>query len=1305
MTMQHEQTTTSAHSDTHEQTTPTAKKSKWRWLWRAIIGLILLLVLPLLFLTTATGQRTLLHWADKWVDGLTIGTVEGSLQEGLLLSDTQFQTDGVKVNVGQAELHIGFQCLWERRACIENMSLRDTAIDIDTAKLPPAAPKEEKPLGEIELPLGVALKQIALNNVSVKVDDMVIHLQHFQSGITGQGKQLNLEPTQLAGLTLSLPQAVENPQKSAKSTVSATQPIDWNALKAQFAEPLLTKLDPIKLPLNVNIADFSARDIRLERQTAESHESLLNVAELQLKAHSDEKSVALEHLLFKSDKGDLNGQGLLTLAKNYPLGWKLNANMPALPDFQLPASEAEMTLSGELFDATHLKLTTSGAINADLQGSVQLAEPKTPFNLALKSAAIRYPFISEKGQDPLQLKQVDLAIQGDLLDYRLDTQLEAAGMGVPKSALQLKGQGGLTHFNVADLTLNTLQGKAQLAGNIDWQTGVEWQSALQLNDIHTKSLIPEWAAVLSGALKSRGYVARGEKGEQWAVELSDVDLHGNLFQKRLQLTGALKADAQTLLNVPAANLIYGENRIELKGVIGDKSDFSADINAPNLKGLVPNFNAAVQGKVKMLGKLSEPTLDLDVSANNVSYEQFKFQHLTAKGNISSANEIKGDLTVGLRQFAYDDVKISNANLTASGSEANHQVKLIAQGEPVGANLQISGKFDRLQQRWQGKLQNVAIQSPAGEWKNEQAVAVAYHHSQLKADIGAHCWRNPNLQLCFPQAFSAGKEGKVPFELKRFDLAMVQPFLAKETQVAGIINANGTASWFADKAPQVNVELGSNSIKVVQQIDHRRFPIHLTPVKLRAKLADNQLNLQTDIQLEKNGRISSDLVMKDLANKRALSGKLNLEQLNLSVISPLLSAGEKVGGEINARLTLGGTALSPLLYGNLNLSALTARSNIMPFEVTGGGLSLNFNGATSTLNGNVQTKESNLVLEGDANWQKLEAWHTRIKARAERFRVDMPNMAKVDVSPNIEVKATPKALILSGKVDIPWARIAVEALPESAVAVSQDEVIMDGRGKARQKAAAILSQPPAQTHSGMAIQANIDINVGNDVKIDAYGLKSDLNGKVKVRQGDKGLGLYGQVNLQNGTFASFGQDLVIRKGLISFTGSPTQPTLDIEAIRNPEAIEDSKVTAGVKVTGIADAPEVKLFSTPSMPQDQILSYILTGRGLEGSGDAGSSNSIAAALIGMSLSKSSKMVGGVGSAFGINDLNVSTAGIGDNTKVVVSGSLTPKFRVKYGVGIFAPLTELTLRYRLAPNLYLQWVSSINQAVDLMYRFEFD
>ena len=57
---------------------------------------------------------------------------------------------------------------------------------------------------------------------------------------------------------------------------------------------------------------------------------------------------------------------------------------------------------------------------------------------------------------------------------------------------------------------------------------------------------------------------------------------------------------------------------------------------------------------------------------------------------------------------------------------------------------------------------------------------------------------------------------------------------------------------------------------------------------------------------------------------------------------------------------------------------------------------------------------------------------------------------------------------------------------------------------------------------------------------------------------------------------------------------------------------AKFTAGVRVIGTADRPDVTIFSEPSKPQDQALSYLLTGRSLENSGEAGSSGSVGAAL---------------------------------------------------------------------------------------------
>ena len=66
--------------------------------------------------------------------------------------------------------------------------------------------------------------------------------------------------------------------------------------------------------------------------------------------------------------------------------------------------------------------------------------------------------------------------------------------------------------------------------------------------------------------------------------------------------------------------------------------------------------------------------------------------------------------------------------------------------------------------------------------------------------------------------------------------------------------------------------------------------------------------------------------------------------------------------------------------------------------------------------------------------------------------------------------------------------------------------------------------------------------------------------------------------------------------------------------------------------------------------------------------------------------------------------NTEGVGDSSQVVVSGYVLPGLQVKYGVGIFDSIATLTLRYRLMPKLYLEAVSGVDQALDLLYQFEF-
>ena len=51
------------------------------------------------------------------------------------------------------------------------------------------------------------------------------------------------------------------------------------------------------------------------------------------------------------------------------------------------------------------------------------------------------------------------------------------------------------------------------------------------------------------------------------------------------------------------------------------------------------------------------------------------------------------------------------------------------------------------------------------------------------------------------------------------------------------------------------------------------------------------------------------------------------------------------------------------------------------------------------------------------------------------------------------------------------------------------------------------------------------------------------------------------------------------------------------------------------------------------------------------------------------------------------------------------MLPGLKVKYGVGIVDSLATLTLRYRVIPKLYVEAATGVDQALDMLYSFEFD
>jgi translocation and assembly module TamB len=147
-----------------------------------------------------------------------------------------------------------------------------------------------------------------------------------------------------------------------------------------------------------------------------------------------------------------------------------------------------------------------------------------------------------------------------------------------------------------------------------------------------------------------------------------------------------------------------------------------------------------------------------------------------------------------------------------------------------------------------------------------------------------------------------------------------------------------------------------------------------------------------------------------------------------------------------------------------------------------------------------------------------------------------------------------------------------------------------------------------------------------------------------------------------------------------------------------------VIAGVRLRGELKRPQVTIYSEPSMPQQEALSYLLRGRSLATSSDTSQDTMVAAALLGAGIGRSEGFIGELGQSLGVKELAVATRGEGSDTKVAVSGYLLPGVQVSYGVGVFSPATEVTLRYEILPKLMLEAINGLSSAVDLLYEFEF-
>ncbi|MCQ7058728.1 autotransporter assembly complex protein TamB [Escherichia coli] len=1257
--------------------------SLWKKISLGVLIFILLLLGTVAFLVgTTSGLHLLFKAANRWVPGLEIGQVTGGWRD-LSLKNIRYDQPGVAVNAGEVHLAIGLNCLWNSSLCVNDLSLKDINVAINSKKMPPSAPVEEEDSGPLNLstPYPITLSRVALNNINIKIDDTTVSVLDFTSGLNWQEKTLTLKPTSLQGLLIALPKVAEVAQEEVvEPKIQNPQPDEkplGETLKDLFSKPVLPEMTDVHLPLNLNIEEFRGEQLRVTGDTD------LTVHNMLLKVSSIDGNMKLDALDIDSSQGTVNASGTAQLTDAWPVDITLNSTLNIDP---LKGEKVKLKVGGALREQLEVGVNLSGPVDMDLRAQTRLAEAGLPLNLDVVSKQVYWPFTGDK---QFQADDIKLKLTGKMTDYTLSMRTAVKGQDIPPATITLDAKGNEQQINLDKLTVAALEGKTELKALLDWQQAISWRGELTLDGINTAKELPDWPSKLNGLVKTRGSLYGGT----WQMEVPELKLTGNVKQNKVNVNGSLKGNSYLQWTIPGLHLELGRNSAEVKGELGVKDlNLDAMIDAPGLDNALPGLGGTAKGLVKIRGTVEAPQLLADITARGLRWQELSVAQVRVEGDVKSAEQIAGSLNVRVERIVQPDVNINLVTLNAKGSEKQHELQLRIQGEPVSGQLDLAGSFDRKEQRWKGALSNTRFQTPVGPWSLNRAIALDYRNQEQKISIGPHCWNNPNAELCVPQTIDAGAEGRAVVNLNRFDLAMLKPFMPDTTQASGVFSGKADVSWDTTKEglPQGKVTLSGRNVKVTQSVNDAPLPVAFETLNMTADLHNNRAELGWLIRLTNNGQFYGQVQVTDPQGRRNLGGNVNIRNFNLAMVNPIFSRGEKAAGMLNANLRLGGDVQSPQLLGQLQLSGLDIDGNFMPFDMQPSQLAINFTGSRSTIAGVVRTQQGQINLSGDADWTQIDNWRARIAAKGSRVRITVPPMVRLDVSPDVVFEATPSLFTLDGSVDVPWARIVVHDLPESAVGVSSDMVMLNND-----------LQPEKPQSAGIPINSNLIVHVGNNVRIDAFGLKARLTGDLKVAQDKQGLGLNGQINIPSGRFHAYGQDLIVRKGELLFSGPPDQPLLNIEAIRNPDATEDD-VIAGVRVTGTADEPKAEIFSDPAMSQQMALSYLLRGQGLDS--EQSDSAAMTSMLIGLGVAQSGQVVGKIGETFGVSNLALDTQGVGDSSQVVVSGYVLPGLQVKYGVGIFDSLATLTLRYRLMPKLYLEAVSGVDQALDLLYQFEF-
>jgi len=630
-------------------------------------------------------------------------------------------------------------------------------------------------------------------------------------------------------------------------------------------------------------------------------------------------------------------------------------------------------------------------------------------------------------------------------------------------------------------------------------------------------------------------------------------------------------------------------------------------------------------------------------------------------------------------------------------------------------MELSGEL-ALQGRLQGNPEQLDLTVEAfklaeekfGTWSLEAPTRVRLPPQRIYAlSFDDWCLKSDVSQICTQQSFVAltgdsEVEGDAP-AANQFIVTVEDFPLSTVTD----ITPENPAQLFGALNLTTQIEIATANGRLLGasgnlESDNARVVFPEQQQRLRFKETSLNWNLdQTDITAQlhliprgADGGLMGDIRISDWQQAGSINGQLNADFSDLTLIQSLVPQMTHESGAINADVKLSGTLEAPNYQGKIEISGqqlgfanvgllintfdLTVASDAEQTDVLDIAGMATANGGEISLSGVLDPLEPSFELQ----------------LQGQNFKVSDTPKLKLEVSPDVIAAYNADGLRLRGEVKVPFAHVTQPELGNN-VAHSNDVVIYEN------------GEPvTAAEASKIPLDAKLRLTLGEDVRVTAFGFDGLVGGSIEVTDdGVRAPTATGRIAVANGDYEIYGQALEIERGALIYTGGVLDnPGLDLRVRRDFEVNALSNdVQVGAQIGGTLTEPNLRLFSTPAMPDSQILSYLILGRGPATEDSNDSDLQLQAAL--MLGSQGVDFIGKeLKDIFSFDEVGIDSGDNLNSSSFFIGKYLSPRLYVKYGIGLLEPTNTFFLRYELTDQLQLESTSTTEaQGGDLIYVIE--